>query len=391
MTKSCSSSFLKLFVSFAIISSIILCLILFALLIFNSGGGADAAAASKIRADPPPFRCFRPFSQLRSFTAKDMTRGDNCEFAPFMRVVNASARIQCYSNNNNNNNNNSKDNHQHPADPTGQGRDGCYVTLSLIGHKFHPDASVASGPNQFDQFLRERSEQNLHLDAMRYTMELKAVDGQSTVRYKGFGKEGYSVCCSMIVNSEKNKKNNNLINSLEGYVVSADERQQNEESDDQEEICEWVEVKNENVANNNNEEHENSENNNNKGKVQKEQRIKSATACPLNDPAFDPEISFGGSNSKGMNFNYQGKEIRAEVTRPLHGQYSGKWEARIEFYRDHVYEGIGRVVIPFEVTERDIAVVNAVKKFSGESQNQEGEQKESNSAVVVAKKNEDEK
>lgn len=276
----------------------------------------------------PPFRCFRPFSQLRAFSAKDMNRGDNCEFAPFQRIINASATVNCYSP------------HHHP-DPTGEGRDGCYVTLNLIGEKFHPQATGNFHPTQFSTFLRERDEKGLHLDAMRYAIELKAL-GSSTVRYKGFGKTGYSVCCSMI---KKNKIQNN---NIEGFVGGGETAN----TTAQEEICDWVVV----PSSSSSEEDSSSE-----STTTKELRVKSQTACPLNDPAYDPEII----SATSVKYSPE-KYIYSEITRPLHRKIAGKWEARIEFYKDDVDEGIGRVVIPFHITEEQLGSEEKTQQFNNE-------------------------
>jgi hypothetical protein len=75
------------------------CVLLFVFIIASSSSATvEAKKVNTLSAhhDNVKFRCFRPFSSLRTFSPKDMTRRDNCEFAPFMKIVDAQANVKCY-------------------------------------------------------------------------------------------------------------------------------------------------------------------------------------------------------------------------------------------------------------------------------------------------------
>ena len=128
------------------------------------------AALANAHATPPAlsaaedagrgFRCFRPFSQLRSFTGHDMQSRETCDFAPFMRLLDARADVAC----------------------TDKG--GCHANVSFAARRY--DAAANNLPKP---------------DSMRYTVELRAV-GSSTVKYKGFDNGGYSACCALVHEAE---------------------------------------------------------------------------------------------------------------------------------------------------------------------------------------------
>lgn len=333
MRSSHNNKFLSLSASFCIVFT--LCIIITIIIIASSNNNVVEAAAAESLNNNVKFRCFRPFASLRTFSPKDMTRRDNCEFAPFMKIVDAHATVKCYDSSANSGADSQEqgqkeENNNGATSSDPQQKEGCYVTLNFTAQKFDPDHSANFHPQQFAQFFEEKKTLGKHLDSMRYTMELKAL-GTSTVRYKGFDNEGYSVCCSLL----KNKNKNNKIS-----------HQQEEEED---EICEWVDVV---VESNDTADSdtaastggdEENETTTRKKKATKVQKLTSKTACPLNnDKEYNAELIDGKRVYKNL--------IYGEVERPLHRKVFGKWEARIEFYRDNVDEGVGRLLIPFELS-----------------------------------------
>jgi hypothetical protein len=229
-----------------------------------------------------------------------------------MKVVDAHASVSCYDEDGNLESSNINNVAENNNDLRIK-KDGCYVTLNFTAQKFDPDHSPYYPPSHFEWFFQEKENEGKHLDAMRYTIELKAV-GSSTVRYKGFDDEGYSVCCSML------KNNHNSVETTE--------------------ICEWV---NQSSSSSSQVDAQNEEQNETETKVLKVQKLTSKTSCPLNNDAdYNVRIIDGRRVFKNL--------IHGQVERPLHRKIFGKWEARIEFYRDTTAQGVGRLVIPFELS-----------------------------------------
>jgi len=290
-----------------------------------------------------------------------MTKKENCEFAPFMTIIDAKATVNCYrkeDHENNNNNNNNVGDRSSGQQAEAEQKDGCYVTLNFTAHKFDPK-NPNYHPAQFEKFFRDQQQANKNndtLDSLRYGIELKAL-GHSTIRYKGFENKGYSACCSMLKRS------------------------------DGEDICEWTEQSKQ--QNNENEGEENT--NSSDGVVDKIHfhRVKSQTSCPLNDPAYDQQILDGRK--------VYGKVIEGEITRPLHRKVYGRWEARIEFYKDDVTNGIGRIIVPFEMKAEDddqFVAESLSSSSSSTSKSKEMAPENTNNVAVVSvgkKSNEEEK
>lgn len=209
-------------------------------------------------AEPPSFRCFRPFKSLDGFSPKFMHRRDNCAF-DFMHIVNASATVRCSAS-------------YEPghaalagAGTAGSGgapqkeENGCVVEISF-------NATVAE------------TRQALGADSARYTLKLGK--GGKQIHYKGFDGRGFSTCCTMADGAD----------------------------------CEWITVND-----------------------TKKQRV---NTCPLTGPV--------------------GTEFAGHVSRPLHTYVPGKWSAFVNFYRDVVDDDtlVGRLVVPFEVPEVDVAAAS---------------------------------
>jgi hypothetical protein len=117
-------------------------------------------------ASEKPFHCFRPFSQLSAFSPREMRSRDNCAFAPFVTIVDASAAVKCGATT----------------------AAGCTVNVSLAMRRYEREGArfAAAAPE---------------VDGLRYTLELRAA-GSGAVRYKGFDNAGYSACCALVHEAE---------------------------------------------------------------------------------------------------------------------------------------------------------------------------------------------
>nr|CCC93298.1 conserved hypothetical protein [Trypanosoma congolense IL3000] len=142
------------------------------------------------------------------------------------------------------------------------------------------------------------------VDAYRFSLRLRALN-KSVIHYKGFDGNGYSMCCSLI----------------EGAA------------------CRWEEDcgagKNVNVDCL-------------KGPVPKEPLV---VSCPLYN-----------RQGEGGDANFQGR-----FTNPLHRSAVGWWEARLEFWRvggTSDREVLGRLLVPFRLTEDDISLAGSTKAAS---------------------------
>ena len=69
----------------------------------------------------------------------------------------------------------------------------------------------------------------------------------------------------------------------------------------------------------------------------------------------------------------------------IHRKVFGRWEARIEFYKDDVTNGIGRIIIPFEMTvDDDDFVAEQQQDSQSKSQSQEEEGSSGSRVAVVS-------
>ncbi|EKF31007.1 hypothetical protein MOQ_005162 [Trypanosoma cruzi marinkellei] len=207
------------------------------------------------------------------------------------RVINAKAMTQCVREYDD------EDDTARATSPT------CSVTLRVTfqteGDKkrHHAGGSTVAG-----------SEETFGSEAYRFSLRLRAFN-DSVVEYKGFDQNGYSMCCQFIEGSECSWEMKEKEKEEEGANSTQQESATSQEGDD--------------------------------GRMSHapQRREAMVVSCPIRNPVV-PGIVFHGA-----------------ITKPLHRLVITEWEARLELWRGRAHEKVflGRVLVPFRLTEDDIA------------------------------------
>ncbi|ORC84197.1 uncharacterized protein TM35_000481580 [Trypanosoma theileri] len=148
-------------------------------------------------------------------------------------------------------------------------------------------------------------------DIYRFSLQLRAFN-DSVVHYKGFDQNGYSMCCDLIQEGECVWEKNGNLSQTEGK---------------------------ENISKNT----ETSE-------ITTPQREPVVVSCPL----YNKKIA-------------KGNVFHGSLIKPLHRLAVTEWEARLEFWRGvkNEREVLGRLLLPFKLTESDLAFLNESNRDRG--------------------------
>jgi hypothetical protein len=214
-----------------------------------------------VKKENTAFRCFRPFGALSTFKPSAMKGRENCIFE-FMEIKSATAVPTCRG-----------------GETSAEA--GCKVRVEV-------------------EALRIRKLKDFS-DSARYTLELRSVN-DSTINYKGFDGNGYSLCCAFIDDSR----------------------------------CEWVEEADAHLP------HEDVS-----VAKPKRQRLKPKECSVFTAPTFGEADQEQGSSPV----------IKGHVEKPLHTYSVGHWEAKLTFWRDQ--EIVGKLSIPFQLTQEDVQKITS--------------------------------
>ncbi|KAH9597695.1 hypothetical protein LSM04_007688 [Trypanosoma melophagium] len=253
-----------------------------------------------------PFRCMRPFASLPRFSPSVMNAAENCKFGPF-RIVNASAVPNCT---------------RVGSPPIMRTSDG----QSSQGE--HNDKMLLPGCNAVIRIVLKMEDENgfkssqskdlVENDIYRFALHLRAFN-DSVVHYKGFDQNGYSMCCDLLQEAECVWKKNGNFSQSKGQENSSENTSTSEK----------IEAKIETAT------------------IQRELVV---VSCPL----YNNKISQGGI-------------FHGSLIKPLHRLAVTGWEARLEFWRGvkNEKEILGRLLLPFRLTENDIVSFNESNRATG--------------------------
>lgn len=326
------------------------------LLLLSVSVAAAAEAAQPWKRES--LRCLRPFSSLASFAEVSKTPAEqNCDFH-FFSAQTAYVSLLCESAPGATGSGGGGDNGEGsigscdvvveaelkvPADVaqrlakrmgTYEGGDGASAA-SAVGKRTPPPPRMHSaGAVAFDQD-----------DLWRFDLQLTATQEGTTVRYKGFGGEGYSLCCDGLTTGATN--------------------------------CPWMKQ----VAGDNDLAEEDADG------VEEEAQQRQLLTCPLPLPPSEQSLRRGEGGGAG-----EDAAIHMSVTKPLPKIVAGPWEARIQYSRKRLEgerEDLGRIIVAFELRPEvlwaggHVSLVPAGGRDGGDAEG-------GNAALVVATPEEEE-
>lgn len=285
--------------SSGVLLAALLLMLIMVVALFSVAAAAPVGSRTRSR---PSFRCSRPFDVLDKFkfpTKFKNNKNENCKFR-YMYISDATVNVSC------------------GLDNSDDGSGSCYATVRFSGERL-----TALPPGVEDA---------------RYTLELRAVN-VSTVNYKGFDHNGYSVCCALLDEAHCEWSNDSDGDPPKPTSAAVGEAEQNSQSAN-------TTVDNEpdpTVT------------------ATHRKRVLRSIACPLYASEAVPAAGNTATDPKAAAV----VSLSGSVRRPLHTLASKTWEARLIFYLRG--EVVGRLSIPFQVTEADLAKALAPAEPAGGS------------------------